>query len=96
MMPEETTSNYRTKDLVQAAFFWSQAGSVLAKVDREVWESPSRKGLSLYFNFELPIPQEDLGALVLEYANRRASVEPIEFMSKLNSLKEIISTEKSK
>lgn len=90
------SSTYRTKDLVQAAFFWSQTGAVLSKVDREVWESPSRKGLSLYFIFDLPFSEEDLGALLLEYANRKSVVEPIEFMSKLNSLKEIISTEKAK
>lgn len=91
MSDEQKTSIkslFRTKDLNQAAFVWCQEGVILKRL--EGVSSRNGRGTTVFFIFELPMPEEELGKLIFEYANRCTVVEPQEFCSKQNNLKDLL------
>ena len=76
---------FRTKDLNQAAFLWSQEGTKLLKL-----EGSLEGGNTIYFVLKLPLTEDDLAQLQLDYANGECSIEPKLFVSKQNSLRDLL------
>jgi hypothetical protein len=83
--PNEGKTFFRTKDLSQAAFLWTQEGVRLARMQSSV-----DGGNTIYFQFELDMSEDDLQDLQFRYANNECLVEPSLFVSKQNSLRDLL------
>lgn len=86
---------YKTKDLTEAAFIWSQPSVTMTGVETREF-GPDPKNVSLFFKFEVPLAVQELEQLLVDYASRRAFVEPNDFAGHLRSLKALITTEYKK
>ena len=84
------TVQFRTKDLNQAAFMWCQQGAKLLRIDGVASKKHGGRGQSLHFVFELPMDERDLSALIIRYANRETRVEPQEFVSRQDNLRDLL------
>jgi len=78
-------SSFRTKDLNQAAFIWCQPGAKLKKL-----VGSQGRGTTVHFIFEIPVTEEDLVTLIMNYANKDTKVEPQEFCSKQSNLRDLL------
>ena len=81
---ESTT--FRTKDLNQAAFIWCQEGVDLLKLDANT----NRGGTVIHFVFTLMMCEEDVGVLLIEYANGKTQVEPTAYSVNQNKLRDLL------
>ena len=85
--PESTKgSTFRTKDLNQAAFIWCQEGANLTKLDA----SSHRGGSTIFFVFSLEMCEEDVGVLLIEYANGKTRVEPMAYSMNQGKLRDLL------
>jgi len=82
---EIPTIEYRTKDLNQAAFVWSQPTARLVEL-----QGSSDRGTTIHFKFELQMPQDALRRLIFAYTNGETSVEPQAFVAKQNNLRDLL------
>lgn len=79
------SSKFDTKDLNQAAFIFCQPGARLVRLVPN-----QEKGLVVRFQFELPMPEQDLAALILRYANGETLVDPLDYCVKQSSLRDLL------
>ena len=82
---EDSRTIYQTKDLNQAAFVWCHKGVTLLRLD-----GSSKPGSSLYFVLELCMPEEKVGKLIIDYANQRTRVEPMQMVANQNKLRDLL------
>ena len=80
-------TKYKTKDLNQAAYIWSQPGVSLETMEARV--NSKVKGV-VYFSFILPFSDKELRVLLMDYTNGKALVDPKLFSSKQSDLREWI------
>jgi len=78
---------FRTKDLNQAAFIWCQDGADLMNLQAARQGS---NGTTVFFQFSLPISEEQLRELQLNYANGKTTVEPQRFIARQNNLRDLL------
>lgn len=83
--PETGKSFFRTKDLNQAAFLWSQPGVRLVRMQGSL-----EGGNTIYFQFELTMSEIDLQNLQFRFANNECLVEPNLFVTKQNALRDLL------
>ena len=81
-----TITQYRTKDLTEAAFLWSQPGSRLLAV--EAGAKQASKHETFFFKFSLAMDDSELRKLLFGYANEETVVEPQLFVRKQNNLRD--------
>ena len=81
----EGTSQFRTKDIDQAAFIRCQDG---AKLDR--LEGKTGRGTTIFFVFTLPLDERDLAKLIIDYANGDTSVEPKKYCQQQETLRDML------
>ena len=88
---------YRTKDLNEAAFIWSQTDARLTAVEAEIKDvAEGRKPETFYFVFDLFMSDEALRELMFAYANEETQVEPQLFIRKLSNLRDRLYAVKKK
>ena len=85
MTHESEVTSYKTKDVNLAAFLWCQDGAVMTGL-----EGSTRRGMSLYFKFDMPMKDHELAELMLKYANNQCAVEPHMFVQKQNSIRDLL------
>ena len=83
--PQEVFSQFRTKDIDQAAFVWCQCG---AKLDR--LEGKTGRGTTIFFVFTLPVDERDLAKLIINYANGDTRVEPKKYCQQQETLRDML------
>jgi hypothetical protein len=76
---------FRTKDLNLASFFWCQPNAKILKLD-----GARGRGNTIFFAFELPMTDEELQRLQIDYANGDTTVEPTMFCKKQNQLRDML------
>ena len=83
---DPTTQTYfRTKDLNQAAFLWTQEGVRLCNMQGSL-----EGNNTIYFKFELEMSEADLQSLQIRLANNECLVEPNLYVSKQNALRDLL------
>ncbi len=88
-------SKYCTKDFNLAAFLWSYKYNAGAAELLSTTPTPEGKRVVLYFQFILPLTQEDTESLMLQYLNGNCIVEPLAFIECQGKLKDIIHTRRN-
>jgi len=83
------SSVYRTQDLNQSAWLWTVPGAKLKNIEAV---NPS----TAVFVFEIALTETELQALLLQYANGEALVEPIALCTKQGQLRNLLRTSLSK
>jgi uncharacterized protein YegP (UPF0339 family) len=83
--PESKKTFFRTKDLNQAAFLWTQDGVRLVRMQGSL-----EGGNTIYFQFEMEMSEEDLQNLQFRYANNECLIEPNLYVSKQNALRDLL------
>lgn len=93
--PDQVWSSYTTKDFNQAAFLWcfkkpGGCGVYRAEMIKSTPVLEGGKKTILYFEFKLPLTQDEVAQLIISYLNANCLVEPREFASAQGRLKDII------
>ena len=82
---DPTKTYFRTKDLNQAAFLWTQDGVRLCNMQGSL-----EGNNTIYFKFELEMSEESLQNLQIQLANNECLVEPNLYVSKQNALRDLL------
>ena len=80
-----SVSQFRTKDIDQAAFIWCQDGS---KLDR--LEGKTGRGTTIFFVFSLAMDERTLAKLIIDYANGDTRVEPKKYCQQQETLRDML------
>lgn len=87
-MSESTpTSDFSTRDINQAAFMWTQPGAALIRMRPE-----GSKNVTMHFVFRLPLNEQEIGKLIFDYANGKTLVDPLKFVQKQSTLRDLLHT----
>lgn len=87
MTTDAHMSTYRTKDMNLAAFLWCQDGAQLERV------VPPKEGdtrNTVFFVLSLPIEKTDLDMIVSDYFNRQTIVEPMMFVERQKTIRDML------
>lgn len=87
--PDPVTCTFRTKDINQAAFIWCQPGAELLRIEGADKGGRSPK-TSIFFVFTLSMDERNLSLLIIQYANRKSTVEPQDYVSRQNNLRDLL------
>mgnify|MGYP003149811017 CR=1 FL=1 len=82
---ESPASQFRTKDIDQAAFIWCQDGSKLERL-----EGKTGRGTTIFFVFTLAIDERTLAKLIIDYANGDTLVEPKKYCQQQETLRDML------
>lgn len=82
---DPTKTYFRTKDLNQAAFLWTQGGVRLVRMQGSL-----EGNNTIFFQFELEMSEDQLQDLQFRFANNECVVEPNQYVSKQNALRDLL------
>ncbi len=82
---ESSVSQFRTKDIDQAAFIWCQDGSKLERL-----EGKTGRGTTIFFVFTLAMTERTLAKLIIDYANGDTVVEPKKYCQQQETLRDML------
>jgi|JI10StandDraft_1071094.scaffolds.fasta_scaffold50226_3 hypothetical protein len=81
-------TEHRTRDLRLASYIWAQ--SIVPASFEGLVPIPQKENL-FYFNFKLDGTQDQVDALLSDYKNNRALVEPNRYNEKMGQLRDDLS-----
>jgi len=79
------SSQFRTKDIDQAAFIWCQCDAKLERL-----EGKTGRGTTIFFVFLLPLDERNLAKLIIDYANGDTRVEPKKYCQQQETLRDML------
>jgi len=82
---DKPKTSFRTKNLNEAAFIWSQDG-----VDLKNVQGKQGRGTTIYFHFDVEMSEEELTKILIDYANGKTLVEPLAFCESLRKLRDAL------
>ena len=85
MSSTDNRVKFRTKDLNQAAFIWSQDGGRLIELAPH-----DERAQTFFFEFELPITEVELRKLIFNYVNGDTLVDPVKFSNCQSQLRDML------
>lgn len=82
---DKPSSQFRTKDIDQAAFIWCVDGAKLERL-----EGKTGRGTTIFFVFTLPLDERELAKLIFDYANGDTRVEPRKYCQQQDTLRDML------